>query len=113
MTQHLRNALKAFQQMKMIADSPHIEEDVLKVIIQQKTMRQVNAIQIRMDVRMRQIYSPKMEKIAERYKLDCDLNEDHPLCNGVERTDGVNVCDEPDHPGYSFAMMKLIENLFF
>ena len=37
------------------------------------------------------------------YKLDCDLNEDHPLCNGVERTDGVNVCDEPDHPGYKFC----------
>ena len=37
------------------------------------------------------------------YKLDCDLNEDHPLCNGVERSDGIKVCDEPDHPGYKFC----------
>jgi hypothetical protein len=37
------------------------------------------------------------------YKIDCDLNEGHPLCNGEERTDGVGVCDEPDHPGYKFC----------
>jgi hypothetical protein len=37
------------------------------------------------------------------YKWDCDLNEDHPLCNGEIRIDGVNVCDEPDHPVYKFC----------
>lgn len=37
------------------------------------------------------------------YKIDCDLNEDHPLCNGEERTDGIKVCDQPDNPGYKFC----------
>ena len=37
------------------------------------------------------------------YKLDCKLNQDHPLCNGVERSDGIQVCDQPDHPGYKFC----------
>ena len=39
--------------------------------------------------------------ICREYAIDCDLNEDHPLCNGEERTDGIKVCDEPDHPGYN------------
>ena len=42
-------------------------------------------------------------KNCRTYKLDCDLNEDNPLCNGEERTDGLTVCDEPDHPGYKFC----------
>ena len=41
--------------------------------------------------------------ICREYAIDCDLNEDHPLCNGEERTDGIKVCDEPDHPGYKFC----------
>jgi hypothetical protein len=36
-------------------------------------------------------------------KIDCDLNPDHSLCNGQERTDGIKVCDQPDHPGYKFC----------
>ena len=35
--------------------------------------------------------------------MDCDLNENNPLCNGEERTDGITVCDKPDHPGYKFC----------
>ena len=37
------------------------------------------------------------------YKVQCEYNRDHPLCNGVERTDGIKVCDQPDHPGYKFC----------
>lgn len=37
------------------------------------------------------------------YKIDCNLNEDHVLCNGVERTDGLQICYEPDHPAYKFC----------
>ena len=37
------------------------------------------------------------------YKVDCEYNQDHPLCNGEERTDGIKVCNQPDHPGYKFC----------
>jgi hypothetical protein len=37
------------------------------------------------------------------YKIQCEYNPDHPLCNGQERTDGIKVCDQPDHPGYKFC----------
>lgn len=37
------------------------------------------------------------------YKISCDVNPNHPLCNGEERTDGIKVCDEPDHPGYKYC----------
>jgi hypothetical protein len=63
------------------------------------------------------------------YKIQCEYNPDHPLCNGVERSDGIKVCDQPDHPGYKFCNnktantnetelnlleeSKLIKNLFF
>ena len=40
---------------------------------------------------------------CSEYKINCDLNENHPLCNGEERTDGIKVCDQPDHPGYKFC----------
>ena len=43
------------------------------------------------------------KKGCVQYKMDCDLNENNPLCNGEERTDGITVCDEPDHPGYKFC----------
>jgi hypothetical protein len=34
--------------------------------------------------------------ICVDYKVNCDLNEDHKLCNGEERTDGITVCDQPE-----------------
>lgn len=37
------------------------------------------------------------------YKIDCDFNENNPLCNGQEITDGIKVCDDPSHPGYRFC----------
>jgi hypothetical protein len=37
------------------------------------------------------------------YKVQCEYNEDHPLCNGKERTDGIKVCDQPDHPGFKYC----------
>ena len=37
------------------------------------------------------------------YKLNCEYNEDNPLCNGEERTDGIMVCDKPDHPGFKYC----------
>jgi hypothetical protein len=37
------------------------------------------------------------------YQIDCDINENHLLCNGEERTDGIKVCDQPDHPGYKYC----------
>jgi hypothetical protein len=37
------------------------------------------------------------KKGCVQYKMDCDC------CNGEERTDGITVCDEPDHPGYKFC----------
>jgi hypothetical protein len=37
------------------------------------------------------------------YKLDCEYNEGNPLCNGEERTDGITVCDQPDHPGFKYC----------
>ncbi len=40
---------------------------------------------------------------CSEYKINCNLNEDHRLCNGEERTDGIKVCDQPDHPGYKFC----------
>ena len=29
------------------------------------------------------------------------------LCNGQERSDGILVCDQPDHPGYKFSKADL------
>ena len=40
---------------------------------------------------------------CSEYKINCNLNEDHPFCNGEERTDGIKVCDQPDHPAYKFC----------
>jgi hypothetical protein len=37
------------------------------------------------------------------YRISCDANPNHPLCNGEERSDGIMVCDQPDHPGYKFC----------
>ena len=62
-------------------------------------MNQVNATLILKDVKSEYTGAD----ICREYAIDCDLNEDHPLCNGEERTDGIKVCDEPDHPGYKFC----------
>jgi hypothetical protein len=42
--------------------------------------------------------------VCVKYRIDCDLNQDHPLCNGQERSDGLLICDQPDHPGYKFCL---------
>jgi hypothetical protein len=47
--------------------------------------------------------NPKDSDSCVEYKLDCELNEANPLCNGEEREDGIMVCDQPDHPGYKFC----------
>lgn len=41
--------------------------------------------------------------ICVDYRVNCDLNPDHKLCNGEERSDGLQICDKPDHPGYKFC----------
>ena len=37
------------------------------------------------------------------YKIQCEYNEDHVLCNGQERSDGIKVCDKPEHPGFKYC----------
>jgi hypothetical protein len=37
------------------------------------------------------------------YKVNCEVNQNFPLCNGEERNDGLRICDEPDHPAYKFC----------
>ena len=38
-----------------------------------------------------------------QYKVDCDENPTNVYCTGQRRTDGLQRCDEPDHPGYKFC----------
>ena len=26
-----------------------------------------------------------------------------PVCNGQARTDGITICDQPEHPGYKYC----------
>jgi len=41
--------------------------------------------------------------ICIEFKIECERNENHRLCNGEERTDGIKICDQPDHPAYRFC----------
>jgi hypothetical protein len=37
------------------------------------------------------------------YRVDCDENPTNVYCTGQRRTDGLQRCDEPEHPGYKFC----------
>lgn len=37
------------------------------------------------------------------FKINRDLNQDHPLCNGQKRIDGLLIYDKPDLPAYKFC----------
>ena len=38
-----------------------------------------------------------------RYRADCDANPTNVYCDGLRRSDGLTICDKPDHPGYKFC----------
>ena len=45
-------------------------------------MKQVNAIQMKMNVNMMITYILKIRRAVYRSRIDCEYNENNPLCNG-------------------------------
>ena len=42
-------------------------------------------------------------KYCAQYRVDCDENPSNVYCSGQRRSDGLQRCDEPGHPGYKFC----------
>ena len=41
--------------------------------------------------------------LCKGYRVDCDESPTNVYCTGQRRTDGLQRCDEPEHPGYKFC----------
>jgi len=45
----------------------------------------------------------RYNEYCAQYRVDCDENPTNVYCTGQRRTDGLQRCDEPEHPGYKFC----------
>lgn len=45
----------------------------------------------------------RYNEYCAQYRVDCDENPTNVYCSGQRRTDGLQRCDEPNHPGYRFC----------
>jgi hypothetical protein len=47
--------------------------------------------------------NPEYTKFCEVIETICDENPTNVYCISQKRTDGLQRCDDPNHPGYEFC----------